>query len=157
MTRQRLLTAPEFNIGLFAFLLNYPWEFLQVPFFRAMPEMPHWEAVVFCTRATVGDVLIALAAYWGIAALRRDRLWVLRPTFGAVTGFVAGGVLITLGLEWHATEIDDRWQYASMMPTLPLLGTGMLPVLQWIILPPLMVWFARRQILGQRRVAHSPR
>ncbi|WP_205527550.1 hypothetical protein [Halomonas sp. JS92-SW72] len=34
------------------------------------------------------------------------------------------------------------------MPTLPLLGTGLAPLLQWLLLPPLIVWLARRQLLG---------
>ena len=63
----RLLDTPEFNIALFAFLLNLPWEFWQVPFFAGMPR-------------------------------------------------------------------------------LPLLGTGMLPVLQWIVIPPLVLWFVKRQV-----------
>ena len=51
-----LLATPEFNVALFAFLLNFPWEFLQVPFFAEMPTMAHWDAVLFCARATLGDV-----------------------------------------------------------------------------------------------------
>lgn len=149
MSRQRILALPEFNVAVFAFLLNYPWEFLQVPFFDDMPTMPHWEAVVFCTRATFGDVLIALAAFWGMAAFTRNRSWILEPTLRAVLLFLAIGVVITLGLEWHATEIDDRWQYADTMPTLPILGTGLLPLIQWLILPLLLIWFVRRQVTGQ--------
>ncbi|WP_018862168.1 MULTISPECIES: hypothetical protein [unclassified Thioalkalivibrio] len=149
MSRQRILALPEFNVAVFAFLLNYPWEFLQVPFFDDMPTMPHWEAVVFCTRATLGDVLIALAAFWGVAALARNRSWILQPTLRTVLLFVAIGVVITIGLEWHATEIDDRWQYADTMPTLPILGTGLLPLVQWVILPLLLIWFVRRQVRGQ--------
>ncbi|WP_018865248.1 hypothetical protein [Thioalkalivibrio sp. ARh3] len=149
MSRQRILALPEFNVAVFAFLLNYPWEFLQVPFFDDMPTMPHWEAVVFCTRATLGDVLIALAAFWGVAALTRNRSWILQPTLRTVLLFVAIGVVITIGLEWHATAIDDRWQYADTMPTLPILGTGLLPLIQWVILPLLLIWFVRRQVRGQ--------
>lgn len=151
--RSRVLVSPEFNVGLFAFLLNYPWEFLQVPFFEAMPEMAHWEAVVFCTRATLGDVLIALVAYGLVAMVLRNRAWVRQPGTAAMTGFVLVGVLITIGLEWHATEIQGRWQYGELMPTLPLLGTGLTPMLQWILLPPLVVWLVRRQMLGQERLS----
>ncbi|QTF92871.1 hypothetical protein [Halomonas sp. BM-2019] len=145
----RLLATPEFNVALFAFLLNYPWEFLQVPFFAEMPTMTHWEAVRFCTRATLGDVLIALVAYWAVAAVLRRRDWLLRPDIRAIAGFVVVGVVITIGLEWHATALQDRWQYAERMPTLPLLGTGLAPLLQWLLLPPLVVWLVRRQMLGE--------
>jgi hypothetical protein len=146
---KRLLVTPEFNVVLFAFLLNFPWEFLQVPFFAEMPAMVHWDAILLCTRATLGDVLIALTAFWIVAALRRSRHWLHRHDARAILGFVAVGIVITVGLEWHATELQQRWQYAERMPTLPLLGTGLLPLLQWLLLPPLIVWLARRQMVGE--------
>jgi hypothetical protein len=39
-----------------------------------------------------------------------------------------------------------RWSYAPAMPTLPILGTGVVPLLQLIVLPPLTIWFVRRQL-----------
>ena len=54
------MALPEVNIAIFAFLLNFVWEFWQVPFFEGMPTAPHWEAIKFCTSATVGDVALAL-------------------------------------------------------------------------------------------------
>jgi hypothetical protein len=147
-----VLGTPEFNVSLFAFLLNYPWEFLQVPFFDAMPDMAHWEAVLFCTRATGGDVVIALVAFGAIALARRSREWVVRPRLADVAGFVMVAVVITMVLEWHATEVAERWTYSELMPTLPIVGTGLLPLSQWIVLPPLMIWLTRRQILGHRRI-----
>ena len=143
---RRWLYSPEFNVVLFAFLLNYPWEFLQVPFYRDMPQAAHWDAILFCSRATAGDALIALASFWGGALLSRNRHWVTRPTFWQIVAFSAFAVLITIGLEWHATVIAERWAYADHMPVLPVTGTGLLPVLQWVILPPLIVWFVYRQI-----------
>ena len=58
-----LLDQPETNILIFALLLNYPWEFLQVPFFEGMAVASHWDAVKVCTRATFGDAVIMLFAY----------------------------------------------------------------------------------------------
>jgi hypothetical protein len=138
--------TPELNVALFAFLLNFVWEFWQVPFFQDIPEAPHWEAVKFCTLATLGDAGIALVAFWTVAAMRSSRSWIHNPTLRQVLVFVAVGLSITLAAEWLATEVLDRWSYATSMPTLPLLGTGLLPLLQWILLPPLVVWFARRQL-----------
>jgi hypothetical protein len=146
----RLTGSPEFNVALFAWLLNFPWEFLQVPFFAEMPSMAHWQAVRFCTQAALGDVLIALGAYWIVAMLRRDRAWILQANAAAMLAFIALGVVATLGLEWHATVLQQRWQYSDLMPRLPFLGTGLTPVLQWLLLPPLVIWLARRQILGHK-------
>jgi len=40
----------------------------------------------------------------------------------------------------------SRWAYSEAMPHLPVLGTGLLPLLQWLVIPPLVLWFIRRQI-----------
>ncbi|MEW5926088.1 MAG: hypothetical protein AB1941_01245 [Gemmatimonadota bacterium] len=136
---------PEVNVAIFAFLLNFVWEFWQVPFFEGMAAAPHWDAVRLCTRATLGDAGIALVGFWAVAAAR-SRAWILRPTWGEVAGFTAVGVAITFAVEWLATEVWGRWAYAESMPTLPLLGTGILPLLQWMVLPPLVVWFVHRQL-----------
>lgn len=142
----RLLDTPEFNIALFAFLLNLPWEFWQVPFFAGMPSTAHWEGVRACTRAAAGDAGIALAAFGAVAVLARSRRWILRPRRCEAIGFVAVGLLVTIVFEWLATGPLERWRYAPSMPRLPLLGTGMLPVLQWIVIPPLVLWFVKRQV-----------
>ncbi|PWG64517.1 hypothetical protein DEM34_04095 [Spiribacter halobius] len=141
-----LLEVPELNVALFAFLLNYPWEFLQVPFFRDMPTANHWDAIVFCTRAAGGDALIALAGFWIVALVWKTRGWILRPRFAHVAVFVLVGVLTTVAFEWHATVVAERWTYASNMPVIPVIGTGLSPVLQWVVLPPLVVWLVKRQI-----------
>ncbi len=143
---RRALDSPAANVALFAFLVNYPWEFLQVPLFRNMAAAPHWEAVKVCTSATLGDAAIAVVAFWGVAAAARTRRWILRPSAVQVAGFVAIGLAITLALEWLATGPLGRWEYAEAMPVLPLLGVGLAPALQWILLPPLVAWFVRRQL-----------
>lgn len=143
---RRVLEAPEANVAVFAFLLNYPWEFLQVPLFRGMAEAPHWEAVKFCTGATLGDAVIAVVAFWGVTAACGNRRWILRPSAVQVAGFTATGLAITLVLEWLATGPLGRWAYAEAMPIVPLLGVGLSPVLQWILLPPLVAWLVRRQM-----------
>ncbi len=74
------------------------------------------------------------------------RCWPLQPTIRQVVGFVAAGLAITIGIEWLSTDVLGRWAYSDRMPVMPLLGTGLLPVAQWILLPPLVVWLVRRQL-----------
>jgi hypothetical protein len=143
---KRVIDAPETNVAIFAFLLNLPWEFVQVPLFVGMPEAGHWQAILVCGRATLGDVGIALVAFGAVALAARSRAWVLAPTPRRIGGFVAVGVLITVVLERLATGAQGRWAYAEAMPVVPLLGVGLSPLLQWIVLPPLVVWFVRRQL-----------
>ena len=141
---KQIVDAIEVNVFLFAFLLNLPWELAQVPLFSGMSSAEHWSALKMCGRATVGDGVIALVSFWSVAATTRKREWILRPTARLVSAFITSGVVITIVMEWLATRALDRWTYAQAMPT--LLGIGVAPLVQWIVLPPLLVWFVRRQL-----------
>jgi hypothetical protein len=142
------METPEANVALFAFLVHYPWEFLQVPFFEGMATAPHWEAVRFCTRATAGDAGIALVAFWGAAALVGSRRWIRKPQRIATTTFIAIGIAVTIVFERLATGPLGRWDYSELMPVLPVLEVGMVPLAQWLILPWAILWLVRRQLAG---------
>lgn len=138
--------TPEFNVIFFSFLLNLAWEFWQVPFFRGVAEQPHWLGVKICTQATLGDAGIALAAFWVTTVFAGSRRWIVRPRRSDIATFMGSGLMATIVFESLATGALERWAYSEAMPRLPLLGTGLLPLLQWLILPPLVIWIVRRQI-----------
>lgn len=141
-----LFRTPEFNVTIFSFLLNLAWEVWQVPFFRGMADQPHWLGVKACTQATFGDAGIALAAFWVTAIFARSRCWIMRPTRSDIAIFIGAGLIATILLETLAIGVLERWDYSEAMPRLPVLGTGVLPLLQWLALPFLVLWFVRRQI-----------
>ena len=145
-TQSGILSLPELNVAIFSLLLNFVWEMWQIPFFAATSSDSHWAGVVACTQATFGDVVISLVAFWFVAAFARSRLWILDSRPSQVVGFVAVGVVITIILEALATGPLERWNYTSSMPTLPVLGTGLLPLIQWVVLPLLTIWFVQRQL-----------
>lgn len=136
---------PEIAIAVFAFLLNFPWEFLQVPLFAGMADMPHWQAVKTCTRAALGDVFIMLLGFWLVSAAARTRLWIYAPSLRQLASLIATGMLMTVVIEMAALRglWLDTWRYSNAMPLVPVLGVGLAPVLQWIVLPPLIAWFVR--------------
>lgn len=146
-----LMDLPELDIAIFAFLLNFPWEILQNGLFLGMAAARHWDAVLMCTRATCGDVGIALAAFWGVAGLGSGRHWPRYPTTAQIVGFMAFGLAVTIGLELLATTVWHRWSYSAAMPVIPLLQVGLSPLLQWTILPPLIVWFMHGQLMGRSK------
>ena len=145
---QALTWTPEFNIALFAFLLNLPWEIWQVPLFNRMAAAPHWEAVKTCSRAAAGDAVIALIAYWAVALVVRHRDWVVRPKASTGLGFTAGGLALTIAIERLALGglWVQHWTYSPLMPVVPGLGVGLSPLVQWLVLPPLLIWLVRRQL-----------
>lgn len=146
----QLTRLPEFSVAVFALLLNYPWEFLQVPLFENMPEARHWDAILTCTRATLGDAVITLIAFWCVSLAARSRSWIMLPNTSRIMMFASTGVLITIVIERLALAGVwlGGWQYSSLMPIVPGVEVGLSPVLQWIVLPPIVVWFSRRQMRG---------
>ena len=137
-----------------AFLLNFPWEFLQVPFFATMTAIPHWDGVVACTRATLGDAAISLLAYW-VASLRvGTRDWLSAPSVSGLRAYIATGLLITIAIErastgpWHAGRTPHHARR-------PALGVGVVPLAQWVVLPLALVYLARRQMAGTAALANA--
>lgn len=140
---------PELPLAGFGFLAHFAWEMMQVPWFAGMLEAPHGTVVWLCTRATLGDVVILLIAFWIASLMVRNRHWMLAAGWRKpLLVMVATGMLITIAFEWLATGPLDRWTYGESMPVVPLIGVGLTPLLQWIILPPLIVWLARRHTAG---------
>jgi len=135
---------PWAAVGGFAVLLHFPWEMLQAPFYQDLAAAEHWNSVLECGRATLGDAVIALTAYGSTAALHRDPLWLARPALGASATYLGAGLLLTMILEAVNVYVLHRWSYSPQMPT--VLGIGLTPLLQWLVLPPLNLWLAARHL-----------
>jgi len=148
--------TPEFNVLVFSILLNLAWELWQVPFFRGMADQAHWLGVKACTLATIGDACIALAAFWVTAFFAKSRSWISQSSRSNIAIFIGVGLVATIILETLAIGVFERWAYTDSMPRLPILGTGLLPLLQWLALPPLVLWFVRRQSGALLAVRSSP-
>lgn len=140
---------PELPFALFALLLHFPWEILQAPLWVGMANLAHAEGVRICGIAALGDVVIALAAYEAAALSTRSRLWLLNPPRAAWAVYIAVGLVLTVAYEYAATGAFARWEYVASHPRLPVLGTGLAPVLQWLVLPPLTLWLTRFHVLGR--------
>ncbi|MBB4208862.1 hypothetical protein GGD87_002729 [Rhodobaca bogoriensis DSM 18756] len=123
-----------------------------MPAFAGMSDMEHWEAIKLCLSATIGDVGFALTAFWVASLAARSRDWVLGPRKLPLGLFLAVGILLTIGFEYYYTNVSLRWGYSELMPLVPPFGTGLTPILQWLIIPPVVVWLTRRHLLGARAI-----
>ena len=52
------------------------------------------------------------------------------------------GIGYTIYSEWVNTSVRSSWAYSDFMPVVPLIGTGLSPLLQWIVVPTLSLWVA---------------
>lgn len=123
---------------------NLAWEVAQLPLYtlwtEGSPGTIAW-AVLHCTAGdgVIGATTLALAVVMA-------RAWEWPSSgFARVAGLATLlGVAVTVALEWLNVEVRGSWAYAAAMPRLPPLGTGLSPVLQWLVLPPLCLLAARR-------------
>jgi hypothetical protein len=99
----------------------------------------------------LGDVVILLGAYWITAGLVRDRDWVTALRSRDLAAFTGLGLGYTLVSEWVNVDLRSAWGYAETMPRLPWIGTGLAPVLQWLILPTMTARVAQCLLHGRGR------
>ena len=120
-----------------AFVLNLVWEISQVGLYTLWKEADGLRIAWSVFHCTLGDVLIALAIY----ALAAIALWradwpVSRPWTGGLIVVIAA-MAFTAWSEWYNVYRAGAWGYATSMPL--IFGIGLTPLLQWLILPPVMV------------------
>ena len=142
----QILAAPETNLFLFAFLLNFVYEVWQAPYYEFYRSPSLADKINDLTHCAFGDGIIILVSSWIVSALVRSRSWVLHPTLKLTFLFTSVGLLITLVSETYRVNVSKA--YGDPVLAVPLLGVSFLAVIQWIILPPLILYLARRHMLG---------
>lgn len=140
----------EINLFFFAFLVNFVWEMLQMPLFSYPSNASLLQINLACLQASAVDAAMIVVAFWIVAILQKGRGWIFHPTVGSLALFLLPGILMTVLFEAMATGPLHRWTYAEAMPILPGLGTGLAPLAQWLILPPVVVLVVRRQLRRSR-------
>jgi hypothetical protein len=85
------------------------------------------------------SLLVALALFGQTKSPRANYVRV----YWAILVFGAG---YTIFSEWLNTSVRGSWTYSELMPVVPLIGTGIAPLLQWLVIPPLALWCAMGQL-----------
>lgn len=125
---------------------NVVWEFAQTPLYTIWQDGTPRHIAFAALHCTAGDLLIAASALLAAIALVGGPHWP-RRRFGAVgTIAVAAGLLYTVFSEWLNTDIRGNWAYTTLMPKLPLIGTGLAPLVQWLVVPTVALLWARRGV-----------
>ena len=134
----------RFVVALFvvAVLANYAWELAQSPFYAGMQF--NARTLGHCFLAALGDGAIVFFIYfldWLTFGRRQPTGPFTRWRLAAMssTGFVVGAIV-----EWIGVDALHRWSYSEAMPMLPVLRVGLSPILQMVILPPIIFLVARK-------------
>jgi hypothetical protein len=72
---------------------------------------------------------------------RRKQIFLATLTFG---------LAYTVFSEWLNTAVRQSWAYSDLMPTLPVLGTGVSPLLQWFVVPGVALYLASSKLIRLR-------
>ncbi len=62
------------------------------------------------------------------------------------------GIAYTFFSEWLNVSIRQSWAYSDLMPVVPIIGTGISPVAQWIFLPLFGLLLARKNFVDEENV-----
>lgn len=122
-----------FRLLAIAFAVNLVWEMAQMPLYRDMP-FDSLKAWLFCVRASVGDAVIIVGIWAGGRVLFGTTRWTTPVAALPLLLLVVVGAAIAIGIE-HVSIAAGRWEYSALMPVVPLIETGLSPLIQLIILP----------------------
>lgn len=125
-------------------VLNLIWEIAQMPLYTlwltgSIPEISY--AILHCT---VGDMLIATVSVTGARVILRARNWPKDRFVSVAVVTMALALTYTVFSEWWNVEVRQAWAYRDVMPRLPGIGTGLSPLLQWLVVPLLVFWIVAR-------------
>jgi hypothetical protein len=124
----------QIHLFVSALPLNLTWEVAQIYAYE-FPETTLIQDVIGCFIPTLGDGLMTLIIFWIGLTVFRDSKWILAPGVKGYVLMLAVGLLLAVIVEWNAFR-TGAWGYNEQMITIPILGVGLLPILQMLLLPP---------------------
>jgi hypothetical protein len=135
---------------LFIALCNLLWELVQMPGYADWHEAS-WKWIAFIAlMGTLGDILIAATSLVLVLVIIGDESWPApRSSYWRVAMLaIVGGVVYTTYSEWRHAVVLHHWRYSVRMPLVPIVGVGLFPLLQWIVIPPLAFLCASLTLSG---------
>lgn len=125
-----------------ALLLHGVWEIAHLPLYTLWDDPDRGRVARYVLHCLAGDALIAATTYLVTAIIFRDLNWPARIPWRAGAFLVALGLAITAANEWYNVRVLGGWAYKAAMPLVA--GIGLTPLLQWVIVPVLMILVMRR-------------
>ncbi|SMF22477.1 hypothetical protein SAMN06265365_104107 [Tistlia consotensis] len=137
-------------------LLNLLWETAQMPLYTVWYSGTPGEIAFDVLHCSLGDLLIATACLVLALGLVGSAGWPARRFGVVLAAATAAGVGYTVYSEWLNVSLRGSWAYAEAMPLLPPLGTGLAPLLQWLLVPPLALAWAAGRLPGRDNRSGGP-
>ena len=119
---------------------NLVWEILQLPLYTLWATGTRKEQAFAVLHCTIGDAMIAGLSLLAALSLFARETWPSTGVARVYAGSLAFGVAYTIFSEWLNTSVRGSWAYSDLMPVVPVIGTGLAPLLQWFVVPTLAQW-----------------
>lgn len=124
-----------------ALAVHIPWELAQLPLYALWQDPDTLRLASHLIKTLLGDVLIATGFYLGAGLVFRDMDWPPRHARHGAWLLATVGLVFAVCREGYHVYLADTWMYAPAMPL--VFGLGLTPLLQWLLLSPLMVIIVR--------------
>jgi hypothetical protein len=128
--------------------LNFFWEVTQMPLYVEHGNLLKF--AVHCIIPSFGDGIIVLMIFAIGSVVMRRVDWFDNPKLHGYILMLASGLTIAVFIEWVSVYMIGRWSYTGNMPLLPVLNVGVSPVLQMLLLPPVIFNTAARWLHRKR-------
>jgi hypothetical protein len=104
---------------------------LQLPLYTAWTTGTRKQQAFAVVHCTVGDAMIAGLPLLVALALFARTPWPSGSAARVYAASLAFGVGYTI-YEWLNTGVRRSWAYSGLMPVVPVIGTGLAPLMQWL-------------------------
>ena len=128
------------------------WEAAHLSFYTIWTDGTIRDNAVAVLNCTMGDLLIALVVLTAALVVAGHPGWPIRRWTPVAALTLAIGVAYTVYSEHLNVDVRRSWTYSDLMPRLALLGTGLSPIVQWIVVPAGALVWARRRALHSGRM-----
>lgn len=119
----------------FMVISSLAWEALQLPLYTLWDTGSMSEIAFAVLHCSAGDLIIAAFSLAAALVLVGDDSWPARRHIAVALAVIVFGVVYTAYSEWLNVYVRGSWGYSPAMPLVPLIGVGLSPILQWIVLP----------------------
>ena len=123
---------------------NLLWEVAQLPLYTIWITGTRGQLAFAVVHCTAGDLLIATLALLAALVTVGNARWPAKRFTRVAFVTVGAGVAYTIFSEWLNLVVRQSWAYSEAMPVVPLIGVGLSPLLQWLVIPGVAMLVVRR-------------
>lgn len=113
-----------------------------MPFYTLWQEAEAWRIALYVMHCVLGDVMIATLSYLAVALIWRQLNWPRQRLWAGGMMLIALGLGYTVFSEWYNVYRIGSWAYSDAMPL--VFGIGITPLLQWLVVPGVMLALIQR-------------